>query len=639
MTEPLIRLRGLHCIHGSGEASAHVLRGIDLDIMAGEFVAIIGASGSGKSTLMNILGLLDRPSAGTYHLAGRDTASLTPAEQSRLRGGLFGFVFQQYHLIAGLSARENVDLPAAHAGMPSASRRKRAADLLVSLGLGARLDAKPARMSGGQQQRVSIARALMNGGAILLADEPTGALDHESGAEVMRLLTRLAAEGHTLILITHDAEVAAAANRVIRIVDGQIAEDSGAGQPADLPPMPPARGSGIASSMREAAKSALAALLASPVRTALTLGGIVIGVASVVAMMAIGRGAQEEFLARASATGTDWVVVLSDQETRMPRRPLTLGDAEAMKEIPNVAAVTVGRWEQVSIRNGGREIASDIVGTNGDFQRVHGWTTAQGSFFDEQDERAASPVLALGATVAQKLFPDQPDPTGEFVLVNNTPFLVTGVMEAKGLDEDGEDRDAMAAMPLTSLESRLYGTGELSGIVVALDDMSLLDTSVALVRDTLTERHGAEDFWLYDAASAFQTAQDARTSQNLLLGAMAAISILVGGIGVMNIMFITVRERTREIGIRTAVGASRRDVMIQFLVEAVVLAALGGIAGLAIAGAIGTTAAYGFGMPVIFSISVAGAALAGAVLMGALFGIMPAHRAAGLSPVEALVST
>ncbi|CAM3190786.1 macrolide transport system ATP-binding/permease protein [Paracoccus aminovorans] len=638
---PLIRIRGLHRVFGEGAARAHVLRGIDLDIRAGEFVAIVGTSGSGKSTLMNILGLLDRPTAGSYHLAGQDVARLSRDAQAGLRNRLFGFVFQHYNLIPTLTALENVALPASHAGAARAARRTRAAALLDGLGLGHRMEAHPAQMSGGQQQRVSIARALMNGGSVILADEPTGALDAESGRQVMRLLSDLAARGHTVILITHDADIAARAGRVIRIAEGQVAADSGFAPPAEpAPALPPAghRRPALLPTLREAVRSAFAAIAASPVRTALTLSGIVIGVASVVAMLAIGRGAQEEFMRRASAIGTNWVVVSSDQGTRMTRRPLTLADAMALKDLPNVAGAMPGRWEQAAVQAGGLSVETDVIGTDRDFRAVHGWDVARGSFFSDADERGGSPVLLLGATVARTLFPDGRDPTGEFVMVNMSPFLVGGVLEPKGLTESGNDRDKVVVMPLASLESRVYGPGELSVIVVALRDMARLDDSNALLREVMIQRHGAEDFWLTDAAGAFAAAEAERASQNLLLGAIAAISIFVGGIGVMNIMFITVRERTREIGIRAATGASMRDILVQFLTEAVVLSALGGLAGLGLAAGVGAVAASGFGMPVVFSVTVALGALAGATAMGAAFGLVPAIRAARLSPVEALAS-
>ncbi len=637
---PLIRIRGLHRIFGDGAARAHVLRGIDLDIWPGEFVAIIGASGSGKSTLMNILGLLDRPTSGSFHLAGQDVAQLSRDDQAGQRNRLFGFVFQQYNLIQTLTAQQNVELPASHAGVPRAQRCERAAGLLESLDLGHRTGALPAQMSGGQQQRVAIARALINGGTIILADEPTGALDGQSGRQVMHLLSDLANQGKTVILITHDADIAAQARRVIRISEGRIISDSGAATPHVTPPPPrmAGRGPALLPTLREAVRSAFAAIAASPVRTALTLSGIVIGVASVLAMLAIGRGAQEEFIRRASALGTNWVVVSSDQDTRMPRRPLTMADAVAMKGLPNIQGVMPGRWEQASVTAGGRSIETDLLGTDRDFRGVHGWDVDRGSFFSAADEDGGSPVLLLGATVAKTLFPDKADPTGEFVMVNMSPFLVGGVLQAKGLTENGSDRDKVVVMPLRSLESRVYGPDELSVIVVALHDMSRLAASNDLVRDVMIERHGAEDFWLTNAAGAFAAAQAERAQQNLLLGAIAAISIFVGGIGVMNMMFITVRERTREIGIRAAVGARTREIFIQFMTEALLLSAIGGVTGLVLAGAIGALAAFGFGMPTVFSVTVAVIALLAALCMGAIFGCIPALRAARLTPVEALAS-
>ncbi len=451
---PLIRIRGLHRVFGEGAARTHVLRGIDLDIHSGEFVAIVGTSGSGKSTLMNILGLLDRPTAGSYRLAGQDVAHLSRDAQAGLRNRLFGFVFQQYNLIPTLTALENVELPASHAGAPRQPRRARAAALLRSLGLGHRLAARPAQMSGGQQQRVSIARALMNGGAVVLADEPTGALDAESGRQVMQLLSDLAAGGHTVILITHDADIAARAGRVIRIGEGRVTSDSGAGpitQPVPTPVMA-GRGPALLPTLREAMRAAFAAIGVSPVRTALTLSGIVIGVASVVAMLAIGRGAQEEFIKRASAIGTNWVVVSSDQDTRMPRRPLTLEDATALKGLPNVAGVMPGRWEQASVQAGALSIDTHIIGTDRDFRGVHGWDVVRGSFFSETDERGGSPVLLLGATVARTLFPDGRDPTGEFVMVNMSSFLVGGVLEAKGLSESGSDAEPLCRARVQRLD-------------------------------------------------------------------------------------------------------------------------------------------------------------------------------------------
>jgi macrolide transport system ATP-binding/permease protein len=639
---PLIELAGVCRSYRSGDVVTHALRGVDLSINAGEFVAIIGASGSGKSTLMNILGLIDRPSRGVYRFCGRDVAGLSRDELAALRRGCFGFIFQHYHLIPTVSALGNVEMPAVHAGAPRSSRHARAAALLARLGLANRITNRPSQLSGGQQQRVSIARALMNGGTVILADEPTGALDTRSGTEVLAILRELAGGGHTIILITHDAKVAAAAERIIRIEDGLIVSDSGSAAAGASSSIAVAAWQADGASpplwtwLEEAARSAFAALAVNPVRTALTLSGIVIGVASVVAMMAIGRGAQASFMERASAIGTNWVVVSRAGESATTSMPMTSADAEAIKDLANVSGSMPAVWEAGTLRHGNTDINVEVIGTTAEFRAVHNWDAAKGAFFTKEDEISGNAVMLLGATLAAKLFPDIADPSGSHVLVNNIPFLVTGVLASKGLSERGTDRDNNAVLPLRTATMRLYGKEDLSEVVVSIADMSRLNETKDAIKALLIRRHGREDFWLHDAASAFQKAEAERRSTNLLLGAIAAISMLVGGIGIMNIMLITVAERTREIGIRTAIGARTADIMGQFLTEAIVLSAIGGVVGLLFGGLIGTGAALMFGMTVIFSPTVAVSALTGAVAMGTLFGFMPAFRAARLKPVEAL---
>ncbi|WP_347265104.1 ABC transporter permease [Nitrobacter sp.] len=639
---PLIELEGIRRSYRSGDVVTHALRGVGLSIHAGEFVAIIGASGSGKSTLMNIIGLMDRPSDGAYRFGGRDVATLNREELAALRRGCFGFIFQNYHLIPTVSALGNVEMPAIHAGAPRAYRQRRATALLTRLGLANRITNRPSQLSGGQQQRVSIARALMNGGAVILADEPTGALDSKSGTEVLGILKKLAGDGHTVILITHDSKVAAAAERIIRIEDGLIVSDSGPDPEKVSSSMAVAPWQASDSSpplwtwLEEAARSALVALAINPVRTALTLSGIVIGVASVVAMMAIGRGAQASYIERASAIGTNWIVVDRAGESTGNSLPLTPADAQAIKDMDNVSGSMPAMWDMASMRRGNIDLNTDVVATTSEFRTVHKWDMAKGAFFTKQDEISGSPVVLLGSTLASKFFPDVADPSGSHILVNNLPFLVTGVLESKGLSERGTDRDKRAVMPLRTATMRLFGKDDLSEIVVSIADMSRLHETKEAIKALLIRRHGREDFYIYDSASAFQKAEDERRSSNLLLSAIAAISMLVGGIGIMNIMLITVSERTREIGVRTAIGARTADILGQFLTEAVVLAAIGGVVGLLLGALIGVGAALLFGMTVIFSVTMALGALLGAVVMGTLFGFMPAYRAARLKPVEAL---
>ncbi len=643
MTAPLIALKGICRSYRSGDVVTHALRGVDLSIHAGEFVAIVGASGSGKSTLMNIIGLIDRPTQGIYRFTGQDVAGLDRDGLAGLRRNSFGFIFQHYHLISTVSALGNVEMPAVHAGAPRAYRHRRAAALLARLGLATRITNRPSQLSGGQQQRVSIARALMNGGNVILADEPTGALDSKSGVEVLAILKELAEAGHTIILITHDPKVAAAANRTIRIEDGLIVSDSGRDVHSLLPSLPINAGQGMIGAapplwtwLEEAARSAFAALAVNPVRTALTLSGIVIGVASVVAMMAIGRGAQVSYMERASAIGTNWVVVGRSGESAASSLPLTPADAEALKDVPNVSGSMPAMWEKATVQSGNVDMTLDVVGTTAEFRTVYNWDTVRGAFFTESDERTGSAVMLLGTTAAAKLFPDVDDPSGRMALANGVPFLIAGVLAPKGLSERGGDRDNRVVVPLNTAGMRLYGRDDLSEIVISIADMSRFEETKNAIKALLVQRHGREDFYIHDSASAFQKAEEERRSNNLLLGAIAAISMLVGGIGIMNIMLITVAERTREIGIRTAIGARTADILGQFLTEAIVLSAIGGVVGLLFGGLIGISAALLFDMTVIFSPTVAVSALMGAVAMGTLFGFAPALRAARLTPVEAL---
>jgi macrolide transport system ATP-binding/permease protein len=640
-TVPLIELSGVTRSFQSGELAVQVLHGIDLTIYPGEFVAIVGASGSGKSTLMNILGCLDRPTTGSYRFMGRDVSALDGDELARLRREEFGFVFQSYNLIGGATALENVEVPAVYAGMPPAERHQRAAELLTGLGLGERLDHRPSQLSGGQQQRVSIARALMNGGRIILADEPTGALDSKSGAEVMRLLGELSAAGHTIILITHAREVAEAADRIIEIRDGLIQSDPGPRPLAcDEPDFTPHvdRGSPL-TDLTEAARTALRALRANVFRTILTLLGIVIGVASVITMLAIGDGAKRAVVDSISAMGSNLMMVRPGAPNMRGRATvvtLVPEDVAAIRELSNVLAAAPEQSSSVTVRRADLDHRTEVIGTSADYVVARTWPVATGTFFSVEDEERYAPVAVIGQTVARALFNGEVE-LGSFILINNIPFQVVGVMAPKGATSWGQDQDDAIFVPYTTASLRLTGQRYLRNVTIAVEDVGQIDSTQAAVHGLLLTRHGTEDFQIRNMASIIESVSATQNTMTILLGSIAAISLLVGGIGVMNIMLVSVTERTREIGIRMATGARMRNILQQFLVEALAVSALGGLIG--VGAGLGVAAIVeAFGTPIQYSLAPVLLAFGCAFATGLVFGFLPARKAARLDPVVALAS-
>ena len=639
--QPLIALSNITRSFVNGEVETRVLHGIDLTIHEGEFVAIMGASGSGKSTLMNILGCLDRPSSGVYRFMGEDVEDFGRDELARLRREAFGFVFQSYNLIGGATARENVEVPAVYSGMPRDERHLRAEELLDKLGLAERVHHRPNQLSGGQQQRVSIARALMNGGRIIFADEPTGALDSRSGAEVMKLLRELSASGHTIILITHEREVAEQAQRIIEIRDGRIVSDPGPCLPEGPAPdfSPHVDRTSPLSDVVEATRTALRALRANLFRTVLTLLGIVIGVASVIAMLAIGDGAKQKVIDQVSAMGTNLLTVRPGApNTRGRDAPATLvvEDVQAITELPNVLASVPEQGATITLRAGNVDHRSSVNGTSADYIVARNWATASGTFFSAEDEARYATVAVLGQTVARALFPGG-DAVGEFILVNNIPFQVVGVMTPKGATPWGQDQDDIVFMPFTTASLRITGQRFLRNVTVAVEDVARIDDTQAAVQSLLLARHGVEDFQIRNMASVIDTVSETQNTLTILLGTVAAISLLVGGIGVMNIMLVSVTERTREIGIRMATGARTRNILQQFLIEALVVSAVGGLIGVAVG--LGSAAIIAsFGTAVQYSLLPVVLAFSCAFLTGLVFGYLPARTAARLDPVVALAS-
>nr|WP_313208170.1 MacB family efflux pump subunit [Stenotrophomonas geniculata] len=646
MVDALLELYGVSRAYRSAAGEVVVLKDVSLRIEAGEFIAIIGPSGSGKSTLMNILGCLDRPSEGSYRVQGAATEQMSPDELAHLRREHFGFIFQRYNLMENLNATENVALPAVYAGVDADARTARARMLLETLGLGERTTNRPSQLSGGQQQRVSIARSLMNGGAIVLADEPTGALDHASGRQVMAELKRLHAQGHTVILVTHDAAIAAHASRVIEIADGQVVSDRGMGDPAvarsaavpERRPEPATERRARLDAVREAARMAVRSMLAHRLRTLLTMLGIIIGVAAVVTVVALGKGAQAQVESQINELGASTLDIFPGADFGDPRsaeiETLVVDDADHLAALSYVDSVSPNLSGSVAALQGNRRANTQVLGVGADLPRVRGLRLRAGRFFTDAEVEAHRAVGVVDQKAAKVLF--NGNPIGVTVLLGGMPVEVIGVV---GPNAFAGGATPTVYVPYTSASSRLLGSQRLESITVRVRDDVPTTAAEASLGAELQRLHGRRDFFIYNADQIRKAVMKSSQTMAALVSAIAAVALVVGGVGVMNIMLVSVKERVREIGVRLAVGARQGDILRQFLIEAVLICLFGGALGVLFALAVGALSSLlSLGVPFLFTPGPVLAALACSSAIGLGFGYFPARSAAQLDPIQALAA-
>lgn len=635
----LIEIEKLNKYFGTGENQAHILKDINLSIDQGDFVAIIGASGSGKSTLMNIIGCLDTASTGVCRIDGKETIAMNADELSDLRQRKFGFIFQRYNLLAALNANENVALPAVYAGMPSRERKARADALLDKLGLKEKTQNRPNQLSGGQQQRVSIARALMNGGEIILADEPTGALDSKSGETVLEILQDLHREGHTIIMVTHDPNIAATASRVIEIKDGRIIKDERQQPYQHQQKLTKGeyRAPRFWDQLVESFKMATSAIMAHKLRALLTMLGIVIGIASVISVVALGRGTQQQVLSNINSLGTNTMTIMNgtgfgDRRANLTKN-LTVSDAELLNKQGFVDSTTPLSNLSATVIYGNTNVTGSVNGVGEQYLNVKGMKMVSGRFFNDSEVKEAAQVVVIDANTQKDLGIIAPV-EGKVILVDKKPLKIIGLAEESN---NMHQTSLKLWTPYTTLMQRISGEKHIDSLTVKVKDEVESQTAEKSVISLLSAKHGKKDFFIMNSDTIKQTITSTTNTLTLLISSIALISLVVGGIGVMNIMLVSVTERTKEIGVRMAIGAKQRNILQQFLIEAILICLLGGVIGILLAGTIITLFnTLGSNFKMLLSLESVVLAVFFSTLIGIVFGYMPAKNASKLNPIVAL---